>query len=64
MPLSTADLADWEGNYGTVSSLKTTSSAVPEPSTFIPAAFATFVLFSRRHTVVTNSDTLLKKSVY
>jgi hypothetical protein len=34
-PSSASDLADWETNYGTVPSLSTASTPVPEPATYV-----------------------------
>lgn len=46
-PLSQADLAEWEANYGTVAPLTAASAAVPEPSALALLSFAA-LLFLRR----------------
>ena len=56
VPLSQDDLADWEANYGTVTPLSATATAVPEPSGGLLMCLAAAALLyfgqHRRHRVV------------
>ncbi len=47
-PLSPADLAVWEANYGSVLPLSATSTAVPEPATWAMLLLGTMALDFRR----------------
>jgi hypothetical protein len=47
-PLSASDLAAWETNYGMVATLSATSTAVPEPATWIGLMLGMMTMLFRR----------------
>ena len=47
-PLSQSDLVDWQSNYGMVAPLSATSTAVPEPTTWVGLLFGMLALPFRR----------------
>jgi hypothetical protein len=61
--LSQSDLAVWEANYGTVSSLSAISIAVPEPSTFVVLLLGMTAMLMR-YDVVVSQPAFLTLSCY